>query len=576
MAKIERALISVTDKRGVAALARALADLGVEIISTGGTARLLADAGVPVVPIHDVTGFPEMLDGRVKTLHPKIHGALLGRRDLAEHRQAMAAHGIRPIDLVVVNLYRFEETAAAGADLAEAVENIDIGGPSMIRSAAKNHASVTVVVDPDDYDALLGEMKASGGAVSAATNFRFAKKAFALTARYDGAIADYLGTFAADGHRVRYGDTLHLDFIRVQNLRYGENPHQTAALYRERSLAEPCIPGARQPFEGKELSFNNIVDANAALELVREFEETAAVVIKHTNPCGVATSRTSLADAFRKARACDPVSIFGGIVAFNRAVDEETARELTEIFLEVIVAPGFRPEALARFQATPRAKNVRLLEVATLGARAEGKSANAEGKSANAEGKSANAEGKSANAEGKSAKAEEKSAHAEEKPADAERRGLDLKHVVGGLLVQTRDLARVSAARARTVTKRRPTPDELVALDLACRVCKHAKSNAIVFARADRVVGVGAGQMSRVDAARLAVMRAETLGLETRGAVVASDAFFPFRDGLDVAAAAGATAVIQPGGSIRDEEVIAAADEHGMAMVFTGMRHFRH
>jgi len=526
MARIERALISVTDKRGVAALARALAGLGVEIISTGGTARVLGEAGVAVVPVQDVTGFPEMLDGRVKTLHPKIHGGLLGRRDLPEHRHAMAAHGIHPIDLVVVNLYRFEETTAAGADLAEAIENIDIGGPSMIRSAAKNHASVTVVVDPDDYDAVLAEMKANDGAVGAATNFRLAKKAFALTARYDGAIADYLGTFAAGGERIRYGDTLHLDFVKVQDLRYGENPHQTAAVYRERLLSEPCIPAARQPFEGKELSFNNIVDANAGLELVEEFDETAAVVIKHTNPCGVATSTTSLADAFRKARACDPVSIFGGIVAFNRAVDEETARELTEIFLEVIVAPGFGPEALAHFKATPRAKNVRLLEVA--------------------------------------------------KPSHTKRPGLDLKRVVGGLLVQDRDLACVAAAEARAVTKRRPTPDELVALDLAWRVCKHAKSNAIVFARADRVVGVGAGQMSRVDAARLAVMRAETLGLETRGSVVASDAFFPFRDGLDVAAAAGATAVIQPGGSVRDEEIIAAADEHGMAMVFTGMRHFRH
>ncbi len=540
MAKIERALISVTDKRGVAALARALAEQGVEIISTGGTARLLADAGIAVVPIQDFTGFPEMLDGRVKTLHPKIHGGLLGRRDLAEHRQAMAAHGIRPIDLVVVNLYRFEETAAAGGDLAEAIENIDIGGPSMIRSAAKNHASVTVVVDPDDYEALLAEMRANGGTVGAATNFRLAKKAFALTAHYDGAIADYLGAFAPDGTRARYGETLHLDFVKVQDLRYGENPHQTAAVYRERSLAEPCIPGARQPFEGKELSFNNIVDANAALELVLEFDETAAVVIKHTNPCGVATSTTSLADAFRAARACDPVSIFGGIVAFNRPVDEDTARELTEIFLEVIVAPGFMPEALAHFRATPRAKNVRLLEVA------------------------------------RSARAETSPAHAGTTSAPAARRGLDLKRVVGGLLVQDRDLARVAAAAARVVTKRRPAPDELTALDLAWRVCKHAKSNAIVFARADRVVGVGAGQMSRVDAARIAVMRAETLGLETRGSVVASDAFFPFRDGLDVAAAAGATAVIQPGGSVKDQELIAAADEHGMAMVFTDMRHFRH
>jgi phosphoribosylaminoimidazolecarboxamide formyltransferase/IMP cyclohydrolase len=525
MPKIARALISVTDKRGVTALARGLAELGVEILSTGGTATLLEEAGVRVVPVQDYTGFPEMLDGRVKTLHPLIHGGLLGRRDLETHRQAMAAHGIRPIDLLAVNLYQFERVTAAGADLPEAIEHIDIGGPAMIRSAAKNHADVTVLVDPDDYDSVLVELRATG-AVSRETNLRLARKAYALTASYDGAIADHLGSYAADGKRVRYGETLHLQFVKVQDLRYGENPHQTAAAYRERVLTEPCVLGARQ-LQGKELSFNNIVDAHAAYELVTEFEETVAVVIKHTNPCGVATSRTSLLDAFTKAKACDPVSIFGGIVGVNRTVDADTARALVEVFLEIVVAPGFAPEALAVFAGAPRARNVRLLDVPM--------------------------------------------------PAAGSRRGgVDFERVTGGLLVQDRDLGCVRAAEATVVTRRRPTPEELTALDLAWRVCKHAKSNAIVFARADSVVGVGAGQMSRVDAARLAVMRAETHGLPTRGAVVASDAFFPFRDALDVAAAAGATAVIQPGGSVRDSEVIGAADEHGMAMVLTGMRHFRH
>jgi phosphoribosylaminoimidazolecarboxamide formyltransferase/IMP cyclohydrolase len=525
MPKIERALISVSDKRGVTALARELAKLGIEILSTGGTARMLEEAGIPVVAVRDFTGFPEILDGRVKTLHPKIHGGLLGRRDLAAHREAMAAHDIRPIDLVVVNLYPFEQVTAAGADLAEAIENIDIGGPSMIRSAAKNHGAVTVLVDPEDYEPVLVELRANTGVVSLGTNSRLARKAFALTARYDGAIADHLGACTQEGSRIGYGETLHLQFVKVQDLRYGENPHQSAAFYRERTLAEPCVAGARQ-LQGKELSFNNIIDANAAVELVQAFDDTAAVAIKHTNPCGVATSTVSLADAFRKARACDPVSIFGGIVGCNRPVDGETAKELAEVFLEIVIAPGFTADALALFASTPRFKNVRLLEIPVL--------------------------------------------------ADYERRGVDLKRVVGGLLVQDRDLARVPAADAKVVTKRLPTPAELAALDFSWRVCKMVKSNAIVFAREDRVIGVGAGQMSRVDAARLAVMRAETLGLETQGSVVASDAFFPFRDGLDVAAEAGATAVIQPGGSVRDKDVIQAADEHGMAMVFTGMRHFRH
>ncbi len=524
MARIGRALISVTDKRDVVTFARGLADLGVEILSTGGTAARLTEAGIGVMPVQDYTGFPEMLDGRVKTLHPKIHGGILGRRDLATHRDAMAAHDIRPIDLVAVNLYPFEQVTAAGAALDEAIENIDIGGPAMIRSAAKNHAAVSVVVDPDDYETVLAEIHATG-AVSDATNARLARKAFALTARYDGAIADYLGARTAEGRRTPYGETLHLGFVKLQDLRYGENPHQTAAVYRDRTLGEPSVVGARQ-LHGKELSFNNLVDADAALALVREFEETAAVVIKHTNPCGVATSRVGLLDAFRKAKAGDPVSIFGGIVGVNRVVDLETATALAEVFLEIVVAPGFAPDALAFLAAASKAKNLRLLEVPSLPERGCP--------------------------------------------------GIDFRRIVGGLLVQERDGGRVRAADAKVVTRRRPTPEELVALDLAWPVAKHTKSNAIVFARTEQVVGVGAGQMSRVDAARLAVMRAETHGLPTAGTVVASDAFFPFRDGLDVVAAAGATAVIQPGGSLRDVEVIAAADEHGMAMVLTGMRHFKH
>jgi phosphoribosylaminoimidazolecarboxamide formyltransferase/IMP cyclohydrolase len=529
VAKIERALISVSDKTGVVEFARGLAELGVEILSTGGTARLLREAGLRVVEVSDYTGQPEILGGRVKTLHPKIHAGLLALRDDPSHQEEMSAQGFAPIDLLAVNLYPFERTAArADCSFAEAIENIDIGGPAMIRAAAKNHAFVTVVVDPADYPRILQEMRASGGQVSPATNLELAKKVFRTTARYDGAIADWLGAVRPDGSRVRFGETLHVALEKVQDLRYGENPHQEAAFYREAGFdgsAEPSITSARQ-LQGKELSFNNIVDAHAALELVKEFEETVAVAIKHTNPCGVAISDRSLADAFRKCRACDPVSIFGGIVGFNREVDLETAEELKEIFLEIVIAPAFRPEARELFGSSKRLQNVRLLEV-PLGPGS--------------------------------------------RPS-----GLDMKKVTGGMLVQERDLRRTDLRQCRVVTERAPTEEELRALDFAWRVCKHVKSNAIVFAAADRVIGVGAGQMSRVDAARIAVMRARTHGLETRGSVVASDAFFPFRDGLDVCAEAGATAVVQPGGSLRDAEVIQAANERGLAMVFTGIRHFRH
>ncbi|MBI2962272.1 MAG: bifunctional phosphoribosylaminoimidazolecarboxamide formyltransferase/IMP cyclohydrolase [Deltaproteobacteria bacterium] len=524
MAKIERALVSVSDKTGLVEFARALARFGVELLSTGGTAKLLREAGLAVVQVSDYTGQPEILDGRVKTLHPKVHGGLLAIRDSAEHRRQLAAQGFGTIDLVVVNLYPFEATIARPeATFTEAIENIDIGGPAMIRSAAKNHAFVTVIVDPADYARVLDEMRASGGAVSAATNRELAKKVFRTTAHYDGAIADYLGGLDREGKRVRFGETLHVELVKAQDLRYGENPHQEAAFYREAGDLgpEPSVAKARQ-LQGKELSFNNIVDANAALELVKEFRETVAVAIKHTNPCGVATSRQSLVDAFRKCRACDPVSIFGGIVGTNREVDGETAEQMKDIFLEIVIAPSFSAEAKRILAAK---KNVRLLEVAF---------------------------------------------------ADYRPHGLDMKKVVGGMLVQDRDLGAVDVRACKVVSKRPPSEGELRALDFAWKVCKHAKSNTIVLAREDQVVGVGAGQMSRVDSARLAVLRAETNKLSTRGTVVASDAFFPFPDALEVCAEAGATAVAHPGGSIRDPEVVDAADRRGMAMVLTGLRHFRH
>jgi phosphoribosylaminoimidazolecarboxamide formyltransferase/IMP cyclohydrolase len=530
MAKIERALVSVSDKQGLVELARGLAAFGVEILSTGGTAKLLADAGIRVVSVSDYTGQAEILDGRVKTLHPKIHAGLLAMRGNAEHRRQLEAQGFGPIDLVVVNLYPFERTVASpGCSFADAIENIDIGGPTMIRAAAKNHPDVTVVVDPADYGRVLEEMRASGGSVSAATNRALAAKVFRMTARYDGAIADYLGSVAGEGaERSRFGETFHLALEKVQDLRYGENPHQQAAFYRDAARAaggEPAIADAKQ-IQGKELSFNNIVDAHAALELVKEFRETVAVAIKHTNPCGVATSELSLVEAFRKCRACDPVSIFGGIVGVNRELDLETAEAMKDIFLEIVIAPSFTGGARELFASSKRLANVRLLEVPF--------------------------------------------------PAEYRQAGLDMKKVLGGMLIQDRDLGTADLAKAKVVTKRAPTAEELRALDFAWRVAKHVKSNAIVLARDGQVAGVGAGQMNRVDSARLARMRAEANGLDTKGTVVASDAFFPFRDGLDVCAEAGATAVAQPGGSLRDPELIAAADEHGMAMVFTGVRHFRH
>lgn len=531
MALIRRALVSVSDKTGLVSFCQGLVAFGVEILSTGGTARLLRDHGVPAREVSDYTGFPEMMDGRVKTLHPKIHGGLLGLRDNPDHQAQMAGAGIAPIDMVVVNLYPFEATVAKpGCTLDEAIEQIDIGGPSMLRSAAKNHRSVTVLTDPADYTGVLAEMKGSDGSVSPATNARLARAVFARTAAYDGAISNWLSSLDEAGVPGLFPATFTMQVGLSQEMRYGENPHQRAAFYVESGAGEPSVAHARQ-LQGKELSFNNIHDANGALELVKEFDEAAAVVVKHTNPCGVALNDDLLA-AYRQARDADPVSAFGGIIAFNRVVDEAVAREITQTFVEAVIAPGFTAGAVAIFAVK---KNIRLLETPNLsGWRGQAG-------------------------------------------------GFDIKRVTGGLLLQERDLHHLLAADLKVVTERAPSEEELRDLLFAWKVVKHVKSNAIVYARGLRTVGVGAGQMSRVDSSRIAVWKArETArlaGVEgdpVVGTVLASDAFFPFRDGVDAAAEAGARAVIQPGGSVRDQEVIDAANAHGMAMVFTGVRHFKH
>ncbi|WP_367026914.1 bifunctional phosphoribosylaminoimidazolecarboxamide formyltransferase/IMP cyclohydrolase [Methylococcus sp. ANG] len=516
---IARALVSVSDKTGCVEFCRRLAAAGVEIVSSGGTARLLAEHGIPAIEVSDYTGFPEMMDGRVKTLHPKVHGGILGRRGIDE--AVMAEHGIRPIDLVVVNLYPFEQAVAKpGCDLETAIENIDIGGPALIRAASKNHASVAVVVDPSDYAAVSAELEASGGGLSHATRFALAAKAFRHTAWYDSAIADYLDRRKGDEG---FADPLLLRFRRAQPMRYGENPHQRAAFYVEPGVSAGCIASARQ-LQGKALSYNNIADADAALECVKGFGELpACVIVKHANPCGVAEGGT-LSQAYDLAYATDPTSAFGGIIAFNRTLDAETARAIVERqFVEVIIAPAVAEDALPILAAKP---NVRVLRTGDW-------------------------------------------------PADPAPE-LDFKRVGGGLLVQDKDIERVTGERFRVVSQRAPTERELSDLQFAWRVAKFVKSNAIVYCKDRRTVGIGAGQMSRVYSARIAAIKAQDEGLSVAGSVVASDAYFPFRDGIDAAAEAGVTAVIHPGGSIRDPEVIAAADEHGMAMVFTGIRHFRH
>jgi phosphoribosylaminoimidazolecarboxamide formyltransferase/IMP cyclohydrolase len=520
--KIRRALISVHDKTGVVDLAKALSGFGVEIVSTGGTATLLRDSGVAVRDVAEVTGFPEMMNGRVKTLHPKIHGGILARRDVPEHLAALDRYGIPPIDLVVVALYPFEATIARpGVTRAEAIEQIDVGGPTMIRAAAKNHASVAVVTDPSQYAAVLDELKATGGALGEATRARLAQAAFERTARYDAAIARYL--LSEENSAGGFPTRVTLEAERGALLKYGENPHQQAAFYRIAGAAPVGLAGMKQ-LHGPELGYNNLLDFSAALGLLVEFDEPAAVVIKHTNPCGAALG-DSVAIALAKAKASDPVSIYGGIVGVNRVLDMAVVRELAGIFVEILFAPGFHRDALEELERTK--KKCRVFQV----------------------------------------------------PCDRRALAADLveyRSVLGGLLAQAYDETDLDPAALKVVTRRAPAEAERRALRFAWRVGKHAKSNAIVLTSADQVVGVGAGQMNRVDAARLAVMRAREVGLATEGTVCASDAFFPFPDGLEVVAKAGATAVIQPGGSVRDDDVIAAADEHGMAMVFTGLRHFRH
>jgi phosphoribosylaminoimidazolecarboxamide formyltransferase/IMP cyclohydrolase len=519
--RIQRAILSVTDKTGLVDFARQLAGLGIELVSTGGTAKLLRESGVAVKDISELTGFPEMLDGRVKTLHPKVHGGILHRRENPAHTAAVAEHGIQPIDMVVVNLYAFEKTAAKpGVAFEELIENIDIGGPSMIRSAAKNFHDVAVVTSPADYPAITEELARSGGALSLETKWRLAQKAFATTAAYDSAIASTLEgipdiTSPQLAISESFPQTLRLSFQKTLDLRYGENPHQKAAMYSDGSGLG--VANARQ-LQGKELSYNNIVDLQAAWDLAQEFDpQDAAVcaIIKHTNPAGCATGKT-LAGAYKRALECDPVSAFGGVIGVNRPIDGEAAEEMHKLFLEVIAAPGFDEAAKARFATK---KNLRLVEV------------------------------------------------------KAAPQKWTLKNVSGGILLQDNDVRPLQDVDLKVVTRRAPTPEEIRALLFAWKVCKHVKSNAIVYARDGQTVGVGAGQMSRVDSAKIGAMKAQ---LALKGTVAASDAFFPFPDGVEEIAKAGATAIIQPGGSQRDPEVIAAADRLGLAMLFTGVRHFRH
>ncbi|MBE9527716.1 MAG: bifunctional phosphoribosylaminoimidazolecarboxamide formyltransferase/IMP cyclohydrolase [Proteobacteria bacterium] len=524
MKKVRRAIISVTDKEGVVEFATKLAGLGVEIISTGGTGKMIQEAGVNVIPIGSYTGFPEMLDGRLKTLHPKIHGGILGIRGNDEHEKEMTNHGIPPIDMVVVNLYAFEKTIAGGCTMADAIENIDIGGPTMIRAAAKNYSDVAVVTDTRDYDAIIEEMEAKGSSLSNATRLKLAKKVFALTARYDGAISNYLGTMPEVpevDERVHFPETASLQYSKIQDLRYGENPHQKAAFYASSGTG---LAGAVQ-LHGKDLSFNNILDVDAALSISNGFSEPAVAIIKHNNPCGAAVSTESVRDAYLRALECDSTSAFGGIVGINRTVTLDVAEELNKIFLEAVIAPAFDPDALKVLKGK---KNLRLMATGEAGTT----------------------------------------------NTDVALAEYDIKRVAGGVLFQSLDTA--SASELKTASERSPSEEELKDLLFAWNICRHVKSNAIILASGSRTVGIGAGQMSRIDSTQLAFMKAANAGLEVKGSVLASDAFFPFRDNVDLAAEKGVRAIIQPGGSIRDDEVIAAANEHGIAMLFTGIRHFRH
>jgi phosphoribosylaminoimidazolecarboxamide formyltransferase / IMP cyclohydrolase len=521
------ALISVTDKSGIVEFARALHAMGVRLISTGGTAKLLAAEGLPVAEVADVTAFPEMLDGRVKTLHPKVHGGLLARRDVAEHMASLTAHGIETIDLLVVNLYPFEATVARpGCSLEDAIENIDIGGPAMVRSGAKNWKDVGVVTDASQYALVLGELK-TDGKLSDKTRFALAVAAFNRISNYDGAISDYLSSIQEDGTRSPFPAQANGRFVKLQDLRYGENPHQQAAFYRDLHPAPGSLVTARQ-LQGKELSYNNIGDADAAWECVKSFDAPACVIVKHANPCGVALGKDPLA-AYSKAFKTDSTSAFGGIIAFNRVVDAAAAQAVSKQFVEVLMAPGFSDEALALFKGKV---NVRILQLDL--------------------------------------------PPGGPRDWDSGRNAMDIKRVGSGLLMQTADNRQLTLAELKVVTKKQPTAEQMQDLLFAWTVAKFVKSNAIVFCKDGMTMGVGAGQMSRLDSARIASIKAQHAGLSLQGTVVASDAFFPFRDGLDVVAEAGATCVIQPGGSMRDEEVIAAADERGIAMVFSGVRHFRH
>ena len=525
---IQTALLSVSDKNGIVPFAKALHEQGIKLISTGGTAKLLAENQLPVVEVSSLTKFPEMLDGRVKTLHPMVHGGLLARRDFPEHMAALKEHGIDTIDMLVINLYPFNETVAKeSCSFEDAVENIDIGGPAMLRAAAKNHQDVTVLISPEDYAPVLAEMKANNNTVSYKTNLALAKKVFAHTAQYDGAIANYLSALGDDlNHKGRsaYPETLHLAFEKVQEMRYGENPHQSAAFYKDIAPVDGALANYKQ-LQGKELSYNNIADADSAWECVKSFSNNAGgaaacVIIKHANPCGVAVGASAL-EAYQKAFKTDPSSAFGGIIALNIPCDGAAAEAISKQFVEVLIAPRFSDEAKAIFAAK---QNVRLLEI----------------------------------------------------PLGNAFNTFDFKRVGGGLLVQSPDAKNVLENEMRVVSKRLPTPSEMNDMMFAWRVAKFVKSNAIVYCANGMTLGIGAGQMSRVDSARMASIKAENAGLSLKGSAVASDAFFPFRDGLDVVVNGGASCAIQPGGSMRDDEIIAAADEHGIAMIFTGTRHFRH
>jgi phosphoribosylaminoimidazolecarboxamide formyltransferase/IMP cyclohydrolase len=522
--KIKLALVSVSNKTGIVEFAMELVKLDIKILSTGGTARLLTESGIPVQEVSDYTGFPEMMDGRLKTLHPKIHGGLLALRDNVEHTNQAKEHGIEFIDMVVVNLYPFESTIAKpDVELSEAIENIDIGGPTMIRSAAKNYRHVAVVTNPGQYESVIAELKENAGALSSETKFALAKAAFAHTAHYDTVISNYLAGLDQPS-AAEFPPTLEFKYEKAQDLRYGENPHQQAAFYRGPALSEPSVANARQ-LHGKELSFNNILDLHAALELVKDFDEPTAAIIKHNNPCGVASHSSSLAQAYRDALDCDPLSAFGSIVALNREVDLETAEAIRQAaragsHAEAIIAPGYAEDALKRLR---RNKDLRLMEVGKLGAR---------------------------NPQVK-----------------------EIKTVLGGVLVQDRDLHELKTSDLKVVTAKQPTPEQIESMMFAWKVCKHVKSNTILLTQGKKTVGIGAGQMSRVDSSIIAARKA---GDRAKGAVLASDAMIPFRDGVDAAAQAGVVAIIQTGGSMRDDEVIAAANEHGMAMVFTGVRHFKH